>query len=119
MEVSMDIETKINQLKQMEQQLQNVMAQRYQIEMQVSELEKTFEALEKVEEDTDVYYSAGSILYKVKDHEKLRGELADDKETMEIKLKSLEKQEKTLKTSYESLRGQIETSLQMAQGGSG
>ncbi|MCK4717901.1 MAG: prefoldin subunit beta, partial [Thermoplasmata archaeon] len=113
------IEGKIAQLKQIEQQLQAIMAQRYQMELQASELKKTLEALEEIGADVEVYSTAGSIMFKVEDHGKLKEKLADDDETMEIKIKSLEKQEKTLKATYESMRGQIENSLQMGAGVSG
>ena len=100
MEMALNIENKIGQLKQIEQQLQSVMGQRYQIDMKLSETTKAVEGLDEVAEDTPVYSSSGKLFFRVDDHSKLKDKLSDEKEMLELRKSSLEKQEKTLRTTY-------------------
>jgi len=111
MKVSMSIENKIGQLKQIEQQLQGIMGQRYQMEMKVSDTAKALEGLDDVSKNTPVYKSSGKLLFKVADHKKLKETLSEEKEMLEIRMESLEKQENTLRTTYESLLGQIQAAM--------
>ncbi|MCD6461641.1 MAG: prefoldin subunit beta [Thermoplasmata archaeon] len=119
MRLPQNIENKLVQMKQVEQQLQSVAAQRYQMEIELSEVKHTLEELEKVKEGAPVYRQAGSVLFKVEDRESLVKELEDDREMLEVRIKTLERQEKSLRESYQALQNEISSALQDIPGAGG
>ncbi len=100
--ISPQLQNQITQFQQVQQQLQNVSAQKAQMDIQLRELKRTVEELDR--SSGDVYKSAGALLIKVDDKAALRAELEESVETMEIRVKSFERQEKTLKEKYQSLQ---------------
>ena len=80
----------------MESQIEQVANQKYQLDVRIKELDKTLKELEGVGSDTPVYKTVGNILYQVEDRKKLIDELSEQKELSEIRIKTLEKQQKTL-----------------------
>jgi prefoldin beta subunit len=92
----------------MEQQYQMVVTQKQKLSI---ELNETTLASEELEKETDtVYKSIGTILVKVK-KEDLKGELAEKKENLEVRLKTLERQEQRLLEKLKNLRAKIEQML--------
>ena len=84
-------------------------AQKIQMESQKREMERTVEELSKAE--GDVYKSVGSLLIKTEDKEGLRSELEESLETLEIRIRSMDRQEKALREKYESLQETINRAL--------
>ncbi|MGI5964424.1 MAG: prefoldin subunit beta [Candidatus Methanomethylophilaceae archaeon] len=107
--ISPQLQNQITQFQQVQQQLQNVSAQKTQMDIQLRELKRTLEELDKA--TGDVYKSAGALLIKVDDKDALKSELEESAETMEIRVKSFERQEKTLKDKYNSLRETINKAM--------
>lgn len=99
--ISPQLQNQISQYQQVQQQLQNVMTQKSQMESQRRELQRTVEELAKAE--GDVYRNVGMLLVKVSDKAALKDELEESLETLGIRVKSLERQEKDLGDRYESL----------------
>ncbi len=99
------------QLQTFQQQLQVTMYQRDSLTLQKMEIEKALEELEK-SASNEVFKIAGPVLIKT-NKEKLIAELKENLESIELKLKSLEKQEEKLrekiKEKQEKLRGILET----------
>lgn len=111
------LQNQIRLFQQSRDSLQTVAVQKQQFELQVRELTRTLEALEKTAEDQDVYRSVGAILVRVTDRPTLKTELSDQKETLEVRLKALERQENSLKDRLKDLQGQIEKALGGRAGG--
>ncbi len=101
------IQNQIRQAQQLESQIEQVASQRYQLDARIKELEKTLKELEGVSENTPVYKSVGSVLYKVENKKKIVDDLSEQKELSEIRVKTLEKQQKNLEEKYK----EIETSI--------
>lgn len=118
-EVPPQVQEQIRRFQETQQQLQSILSQKQQIEMQVRELGKTVDALEDVTEGTPVYRSVGPVLIGVEDADGLRSELAEQQETMEVRLKSLERQEGSLREKLEKLQGTLEGLLGGGPGGQG
>lgn len=78
------------------QQLQSVMMQKQALIIQSKEIEKALEEISR-EDSEEIYRSVGPILVKA-DKEKVKKDLEEQKEEMELKIKSLEKQEARLKS---------------------
>jgi prefoldin beta subunit len=78
----------------------------------VRELDKTIQELERVAEDTMIYKNVGSLLIQVKDKPALVTELKEQKETADVRIKTLDRQDKHLRERHKSLQDQITQALQ-------
>lgn len=95
------------ELQTFQQQMQTVLIQKESLSIQSMEIDKALEELNKTEHD-DVYKAVGPVLIKSTKKE-LTKELKERKETIELRLKSLKKQEnrvkEKLKESQEKFEG--------------
>jgi prefoldin beta subunit len=82
-----------------------------QLEAKLREVEGTLEELNKLSGETPIYKSIGMLLVRQDDREGLKKELEEHKETLTIRVKSLQKQEKALSERYEDLATKIQTAL--------
>lgn len=115
-EISPQLQNQIAQYQQLQNQLQVLASQRVQLEAKLREIEGTLEELTKVADGTPVYKSIGMLLVRQDDREALKKELEEHKETLTIRVKSLQKQEKALSQRYEDLAGKIQSALGTAAG---
>ena len=99
----------------LQQQLQNIMAQRDALGVQVLEIKKALDELGKTSEK-EVYKIAGPILIKSAKAGVLK-ELKDRDETFGLRLKSLEKEEKRVKLKIEELRELLVKNMKQPGGG--
>lgn len=118
-DVPPQVQNQLRQYQETQQKLQQLLSQKQQMDSQVQELEETVDALEDIEENTDVYRSVGRVLVGVDDPEKLRNELAEQKETLEVRLKSVEDQEDGLRDRLETLQETLEDLMGGQQGPAG
>lgn len=119
-EISPQLQNQIAQYQQLQNQLQVLATQRVQLEAKLREIEQTLEELNKLSDGTPVYKSIGMLLVRQDDREALKRELEEHKETLTIRVKSLQKQEKALSERYEDLAAKIQAALGSAppqQGG--
>lgn len=112
-DISPQLQNQIAQFQQLQQQLQNVTTQKMQMEAQVRELKRTVSELEKAGDDSPVYKSVGALLIKTSDRSGLKAEMEESVETMEIRVKALERQEKSMREKFQTLQ----ESLNKAMGG--
>ncbi len=110
-EISPQLQNQIAQYQQLQQQLQALASQRLQLEAKLREVEGTLEELNKVGAETPVFKSIGMLLVRVDDREALKKELEEHKETLTVRVKSLQKQEKSLSERYEQLGAKIQEAL--------
>ena len=113
-EMSPKLQNQIAQYQQIQQQLQMVMAQKGQYSMQLEEVERSLEELGKAGPETPTYRNVGSLLIRVEKLEDLKKELEESKDTLGIKIKSMERQETQLKERFNSLRTELQSALQGA-----
>lgn len=99
----------------LQQQLQNVMAQKEAIGAQVLEIKKALDELGKSKE-SEVYKIAGPILIKSPRAGVLK-ELKERDETLDIRFKSMEKEEKRIKLRIEELRERLVKGMKEPVGG--
>jgi prefoldin beta subunit len=112
------VQNQLAQYQQLQQQLQVLGTQRIQLDGKLREVTSTIEELERAPADTPIYRSTGSLLLRVSDREALRKELEEQKETLEIRVNSIKKQEKSLGDRYEQLQQKLSAALD-GSGGSG
>jgi prefoldin beta subunit len=107
------VQNQIAQFQQLTQQIQMVTTQKIQLEAQVRELDRTIIELEKVTDDSAAFKNVGSLLIQVKDRPRLITELKEQKETAEVRVKTIERQDKHLRERHKSLQDQITQALQV------
>jgi len=110
-EISPQLQNQIAQYQQLQQQLQLLAQQRLQLEAKLREIEGTLEELNKITGETQIYKSIGMLLVRQDDRESLKKELDDHKETLTVRVKSIQKQEKSLSERYEQLGEKIQAAL--------
>lgn len=106
------VQNQIAQFQQLTQQIQMITTQKIQLESQAKELERTAQELEKAPEDSAVFKNVGTLLVQVKDRQALMAEVKEQKETVEVRVKALERQDKHLRERHQSLQQQITQALQ-------
>ncbi len=106
------VQNQIAQFQQLTQQIQMVATQKIQLEAQVKELDRSISELEKTADDSAVFRNVGSLLIQVKDKAGLIAELKEQKETAEVRVKTLDRQDKHLRERHQSLQQQITQALQ-------
>jgi len=97
------------ELQTFQQQMQTVLLQKESLSIQNMEIDKALEELKKTEHN-DVYKAVGPILIK-STKEELSKELDERKETIELRLKSLQKQENRLKEKLKESQEKFEEIL--------
>jgi len=91
-DISKDTEQKIAQLQLYEQSLQNILMQKQQFQSQSLEIES---ALKELETTKEAYKIVGNIM------------VASKKETMALRIKTLEKQEKQIRDKAKKLQEEV------------
>lgn len=109
--ISPRLQNMIAQYQELAQRIQTFATQRYAFEVQSKELEKAIQELEKSKDDAVIYRSAGNLLIQAKDKSALLTELKEQKETIDIRASSFERQEKQLRERHASLQKQIQEEL--------
>lgn len=110
-DISPQLQNQIAQYQQLQQQIQVVASQRLQMEAKLREVEGTLEELGKTAPETPIFKSIGMLLVRQDDREAIRKELEEHRETLTIRVKSLQRQEKTLTEKYEDLGTKIQQAL--------
>jgi len=118
--ISPQLQDQLMKLQQIQQQVELLVNQRMQLERESKEVERAISELDQLESaDALVYKTIGAILIKA-DKDKVREELAERKETLEMRVKTISRQEERAKSDYESKRKTLQAALQQAKmGGTG
>ena len=104
----MTAQEKIQQLQTIEQNMQHLLKQRQQFQMQLMEVDSAVEELKKTEK---AYRIIGNIMV-LSEKSALEKELTEKKERMELRVKSVEKQENALKEQAKTLREEVMKTMQ-------
>ena len=115
--LSPQLQDQINRLQQLRNQLQAIVQQRQQIEARLRELEESLEELEKIDNKTPIYKSVGSLLIKTKDKDEILKELKSNKESLDLRRTTLEKQEGRTKEKLNELQSKVQNALSMQGSG--
>ena len=94
---------KINQLQLLQQNLQGLMAQKQQMQEQLTELQSALRELGSTEK---AYKIVGKVMLATS-KEELSKELAEQKDVMEVRLKNFTSQEEKLKKSLEETQKDV------------
>ena len=109
--ISPKVQNQLAMLQQLQQQLQTVAAQKAQYEMAIRESRRAIEELKDLPEDVEVFSNVGTVMVQQKKEKVLAG-LTEKVESLELRVKSLEKQEKAMQARFEQLSTQIKGVLE-------
>ncbi len=108
------LQNDLKQFQRLQQELGAVQQQRLQLDLKVREVSHTLEELKTLPEDAVVYRPIGGLLVKAKNRQEVETLLTEDKETAEVRLKAIERQENHLKERYTSMQQELTQALQAA-----
>jgi prefoldin beta subunit len=109
--ISPKVQNQLNMLQQLQQQLQTILQQKAQYELAVREAKRAQEEIKDSADDAVMYMSVGTIMMQKK-KEVVDARLAEKVDTLELRIKSLEKQEKMLQGKFEQLQSQIKAAIE-------
>ena len=110
-----EIQHKIMQFQEIQERIRALVTRRQQLELELREIEKALDELKDVSAETPIFKFAGRVLFRV-DKESIIRELNDRKETLELHIKTLEKQEAQARKRFEELRQDLNQALSGIQG---
>ena len=113
-DMSKQMQDQINRLQQMRAQYQMISQQRQQVELRLREIDDALNELEKTDDKAEVYKSIGSILIKAKNKAEVTKDLKENKDTLELRKSTLEKQEGRTKEKMNELQSKVQNALSMS-----
>ncbi len=108
------VQNQLRQLQQIQQQMELLVQQKIQVEVRLRDIEDALEELNKLEENADVYKGVGNLIIK-SEKNKLIKELQEEKESVEIRKKTIETQENRFREKINELQSKIQESLKATQ----
>jgi len=104
------IQHQLAQFQQLQQQAEAIATQRLQMELQLKEITRALEEVQKLGEDAEVYKSVGNLLIK-SEKSSIEAELKDRKETLELRINTLKRQEEKVTSRLKELQSKLQESL--------
>jgi prefoldin beta subunit len=109
--LSPKVQNQLGMLQQIQQQLQNILSQKAQYEMAMREAKRAQEEISDSADDSVMYMSVGTVMMQKK-KEVINTKLTEKIESLELRVKSLEKQEKMMQGKFEQLQAQIKAAIE-------
>jgi prefoldin beta subunit len=104
------VQERLLRLQQLQQTLQSVLAQKQQVELELTEIEQASSEVQKLADDAVVYKATGSLLIK-SEKTKVTTELGERKETLNTRETILSKQEERLRAQLKDLQTKLQQDL--------
>ena len=104
------VQNQLAQLQQLKLQLEAVSRQKMQVEALLRDAEAALNELEKLDENSVIYRTVGELMIKA-DKTKVKEVLSEKKETYDLRLKTLERQEERVMKRYQQLQQQLQEAL--------
>ncbi|MGB9713620.1 MAG: prefoldin subunit beta [Candidatus Bathyarchaeales archaeon] len=104
------VQERLLRLQQLQQTLQSVLAQKQQVEIELTESEQALNELQKMGDDAVIYKAIGTLLVKT-EKAKITAELSERKELLNTRAAVLGKQEERLRTQLKDLQAKLQEDL--------
>jgi prefoldin beta subunit len=104
------IQERLLRLQQLQQTLQTILAQKQQVELELTEIEQALSELQKTADDTTIYKAIGSLLVKA-EKPKVTADLTERKELLNVRVQVLGKQEERLRGQLKDLQTKLQKEL--------
>jgi prefoldin beta subunit len=110
------IQNQLLQFQQVQQQAQAIATQRFQLELQLKEVERSLGEVSKLDNKAEIYKSVGAILIR-SNTPAIKEELVEKKETLELRIKTLKRQEEKIQQRLKEMQDKIREELKSASTG--
>ncbi len=104
------VQERLLRLQQLQQTLQSIMAQKQQVELELSETNQASTEVEKLADDTVIYKATGSLMIKA-EKTKIITELAERKDLLNTRVTILGKQEERVRSQLKELQTKLQQDL--------
>ncbi len=104
------IEQQYKRLQQLSSQVRVLQTQLTQLELQFRETETALKELNNLDEGATVYKNVGMLFFKT-EQPVLKSDLEDRKETLDLRVKTLKKQEERSREKFEELQERLRRQL--------
>jgi prefoldin beta subunit len=104
------IQERLLRLQQLQQTLQSVLAQKQQVEIELTEIEQALSELQKMTDDAVIYKAIGSLLVRA-EKSKITADLNERKELLNTRATVLGKQEERLRPQIKDLQTKLQQDL--------
>ncbi|MCS7140042.1 MAG: prefoldin subunit beta [Candidatus Nezhaarchaeota archaeon] len=105
-----ELQHKIMQFQELQERIKALALRRQQLEIELREVERTLDELKNVSDEMPVFKFSGKLLIRVNKEDVVK-ELSDKKETLELHIRTLEKQEDHARRRFEELRQDLSRAL--------
>ncbi|MDP7282517.1 MAG: prefoldin subunit beta [Candidatus Undinarchaeales archaeon] len=105
-EISPEMQKQVMEFQEAQQNIRMILGQKYQLELQFKEIEMALAEIEK-SESKEIHKAVGQILIK-SDKESITKDLNEKKDMIDVRLKSLQTQEKSLSEKLKSLQDRLQ-----------
>ncbi len=117
-EIPPQVQNQLAQLQQVQQQAQALATQKAQVTSALNETEMALEELSKLGDDVVIYKNVGQLLIKG-ERDSVATELTEKKDTMELRVRTLEKQGERIQKRFQQLQEQLRSAIGGAGAGGG
>jgi prefoldin beta subunit len=100
------VQNQLVRFQELQEQLKAIIMRKQQFDLETKEVDKALTESKNLAEDAVIYKSVGVLLFRT-DKAKIVAELTERKEELELRIKTIEKQEQRLKLQLEELRKTI------------
>lgn len=104
------VQERLLRLQQLQQTLQSIMAQKQQMELELSETNQASTEVEKLADDAVIYKATGSLMIKA-EKTKIITELAERKDLLNTRVTILGKQEERVRSQLKELQTKLQQDL--------
>lgn len=104
------VQERLLRLQQLQQTLQSVLAQKQQVELELTEIEQALSELQKTADDAVIYRAIGTLLVKA-EKAKIVADLNERKELLNTRVAVLGKQEERLRSQLKDLQAKLQQDL--------
>ena len=110
------LKEQLERYEQLQQNLQSVLVQKQQIDLEIIEINKALEELNKSADDVKVYKSAGTVMVSSNKADVVK-ELTESKDLSNTKITVLNKQEERLKESLKEVQEKLDETMKRSTTG--
>jgi prefoldin beta subunit len=108
------LQNDLKQFQRIQQDLAAMNQQRLQLDLKLRETTHTLEELKTLPAETTVYRPIGGLLVRAKDRKEVEDLLTEEKETLEVRVKAMERQENGLRERYTTMQRELTEQLRAA-----
>jgi len=109
-ELPPQVQNQLAQLQQVQQQAQALAQQKNQLEIMVKESDMALDELGKIDADVTVFKNIGNLMIKAEKGNVVE-DLKEKKETLDLRLKTVVRQEERIHKRFTQLQEQLKTSV--------